>query len=225
MANGITAPCAREERDVDAVAEAATRRTARVIATAASEQQQRRALAGEAPVDREGSVVEPGLVGEREGPVLKIGARRAPDLRWSPPTGCGELRRSAARLGFARCRRTRSPRPELRRLLAAGRSLVPQLDIEAVLDELLEIARELTGAQYAALGVLDEHRRHLERFVTRGLGEDARRMIGDPPHGRGILGVLIEDPRPLRLERVGDDPRSTASRQATRRWTASSACR
>ena len=98
--------------------------------------------------------------------------------------------------------------PQLRRLLQAGRSLVAHLELESVLDELLETARELTGARYAAIGALDERRREVERFVTRGVDAATHRAIGDPPRGRGILGALIEDPRPLRLHRVGDDPRS-----------------
>jgi signal transduction histidine kinase len=97
---------------------------------------------------------------------------------------------------------------QLRRLLRAGRSLVARLDLESVLDELLETARDLTGARYAALGVLDEERRELERFLTRGVDARAHRAIGDLPRGRGILGVLIDEPAPLRLHRVGDDPRS-----------------
>ena len=96
----------------------------------------------------------------------------------------------------------------LRRLLDAGRSLVADLDLESVLNRVLEIAAEVTGARYAALGILDERRAQLERFLTRGLDEATHRAIGDLPHGRGILGVLIEDPMPLRLDSVGDDPRS-----------------
>ncbi len=96
----------------------------------------------------------------------------------------------------------------LHRLIAAGRSLVSRLDVDEVLDELLEVARELTGARYAALGVLDEERRGLERFLTRGVDPQTHHAIGDLPRGRGILGVLIEDPRPLRLPSVGADARS-----------------
>jgi signal transduction histidine kinase len=72
----------------------------------------------------------------------------------------------------------------------------------------LEIARDVTGARYAALGVLDEERGSLERFLTVGIDEATHRMIGDLPHGRGILGVLIDEPHPLRLDSVGNDPRS-----------------
>ena len=83
-----------------------------------------------------------------------------------------------------------------------------QLDVDAVLASVLEAARDLTGAQYAAVGVLDDQRKTLERFVTVGIDEAQREVIGDLPRGRGILGLLIEDPRPLRLEDVGAHPRS-----------------
>src|SRR5215204_7099829 len=94
------------------------------------------------------------------------------------------------------------------RLLDVGRSLIAELDPEAVLDQLLEVALELTGAQYAAIGVLDDSREQLERFITRGIDEATHRAIGDLPRGRGILGVLIHDPRPLRLSDVGTHPES-----------------
>jgi GAF domain-containing protein len=87
----------------------------------------------------------------------------------------------------------------LRRLIEVGRSLLSQLDPEAVLDQVLETAREITGARYAALGILDRDRRELERFITRGIDTETHRSIGDLPRGRGILGVLIDTPRPLRL--------------------------
>jgi signal transduction histidine kinase len=58
------------------------------------------------------------------------------------------------------------------------------------------------------MGVLDADRQRLARFVTRGVDEQTHRAIGDLPHGRGILGVLIQDPRPLRLHDVNSDPRS-----------------
>jgi signal transduction histidine kinase len=96
----------------------------------------------------------------------------------------------------------------LRRLIDVGRGLLSQLDHEAVLDQVLETARELTGARYAALGVLDRDRRELERFITRGIDAETHREIGDLPRGRGILGVLIDDPRPLRIPSVGEHPMS-----------------
>lgn len=97
---------------------------------------------------------------------------------------------------------------QLRRLIEAGQSIVAQLDVDGVLEELLEIAREVTGARYAAIGVLAATRRELERFITKGVDPDTHAAIGDLPLGRGILGALISDPRPLRLDRVAEDPRS-----------------
>src|SRR5215203_511954 len=96
----------------------------------------------------------------------------------------------------------------LRRLLEVGRSLIAELDPEAVLDRLLDVAQELTDARYAAIGVLDDRREQLERFLTRGIDEETHRAIGDLPRGRGVLGVLIHDPRPLRLSDVGAHPES-----------------
>jgi signal transduction histidine kinase len=98
--------------------------------------------------------------------------------------------------------------PRLRRLLDVGRSLISELEPEVVLQRLLEVAHELTGARYAAIGVLDDKREGLERFLTAGIDEETRRQIGELPHGRGVLGVLISDPRPLRLSDVGEHPQS-----------------
>ncbi len=77
-----------------------------------------------------------------------------------------------------------------------------------VLERVLEAARELTGARYAALGILGGSRRELERFITAGLDEPTHRQIGALPRGRGVLGELIADPRPLRLADVGAHPHS-----------------
>ena len=96
----------------------------------------------------------------------------------------------------------------IRRLLDVGRALVSDLDTGAILDRVLEAARDVTGARYAALGVLDEERRELTQFLTLGIEAQTRRSIGEVPRGRGVLGVLIADPRPLRLSNVADHPRS-----------------
>lgn len=98
--------------------------------------------------------------------------------------------------------------PRLRELIDVGRSLVAELDPEVVFRRVLEVACELTGARYAALGVLDEDRHELERFITYGIDEETRRAIGNLPRGRGVLGLLIEQPRPLRLSDVGHHARS-----------------
>lgn len=96
----------------------------------------------------------------------------------------------------------------LTQLLNAGRSLVSELDLEVILRHLLQTATEVSGAQYAAIGVLDSERRELERFITHGIDESTRKTIGELPRGRGVLGVLIDDPKPLRLKDVGKHPQS-----------------
>ncbi|MBS1886404.1 MAG: GAF domain-containing sensor histidine kinase [Actinobacteria bacterium] len=89
-----------------------------------------------------------------------------------------------------------------RRLVEVGSSLLSELDLEVVLRSVVEAARDLTGARYAALGVLDEERRELERFIYLGIDDEMRREIGPLPRGRGVLGELIRDPHPLRLADV-----------------------
>ena len=97
---------------------------------------------------------------------------------------------------------------QLRRLLEIGRALVSELDTETLLAQLLEVARDLTGAKYAALGVLDERKSELKRFVALGIDDASRDRIGPLPRGRGVLGELIRHPRPLRLPDVEKHPRS-----------------
>ena len=96
----------------------------------------------------------------------------------------------------------------LRRLIEAGRSLVAERELEAVFERLLDVARELTDARYAAIGVLDDQRETLADFITAGIDPDAHTVIGDLPRGRGVLGMLISDPVPLRLSDVGEHIRS-----------------
>ena len=97
---------------------------------------------------------------------------------------------------------------KLRRLLDVGRELASEPDSERVLERVLEEARSITGARFAAVGVLDVERIELERFLTSGMDADTRRAIGEPPRGRGVLGLLIVDPRPLRLADLGQHPHS-----------------
>ena len=93
-------------------------------------------------------------------------------------------------------------------LIHAGQGLVAELDVDRVIAGLLEVACDATQARYAAVGILDAQRIELDRFITRGIADDAQYAIGDLPRGRGILGVLIEDPTPLRLHHIGEHPRS-----------------
>jgi signal transduction histidine kinase len=94
-------------------------------------------------------------------------------------------------------------------LIEAGTVVASGLDLDAVLARLLDLARALTGARYAAVGVLNASGSRIERFVTAGLSAAERAAIGAPPVGLGILGALITDPRPLRLPDLTADPRAT----------------
>ena len=96
----------------------------------------------------------------------------------------------------------------LRALVETGIAINSELSLDGVLERIVEAAARVTGAQYAALGVIDPAGSGLERFVTFGMPDEIQMQIGDPPHGRGILGVLIQDARPLRLHDLCEDPRS-----------------
>jgi GAF domain-containing protein len=94
-------------------------------------------------------------------------------------------------------------------VLDVAHAALSGLNVDLVLERIVEAARQLTGARYAALGVLDRSRHELERFMTAGLDESSmRRRIGALPRGRGVLGELIADPRPLRLADVSAHPHS-----------------
>jgi signal transduction histidine kinase len=92
---------------------------------------------------------------------------------------------------------------QLEQLLEVGRSIVSELDLDSVLGLVLDAGRRLTGAAYAALGILDEEKTGLDRFLNVGIDEEKRHQIGPLPRGRGVLGELIRNPRPLRLADVG----------------------
>lgn len=94
------------------------------------------------------------------------------------------------------------------RLIEAARALVSETDLDTTLSRVVSAAIEITGARYGALGVLDEERAGLERFIHHGVDEALVSRIGHLPRGRGLLGLLIEDPRPLRVEDIGSHPRS-----------------
>src|SRR4051812_18842654 len=96
----------------------------------------------------------------------------------------------------------------LRALFEAVLAVSSELSLEALLRRLVEAAAELTGARYAALGVIDASGAELEQFITHGIDDDLRAEIGAPPRGRGILGVLIREAKPLRLHDLAEDPRS-----------------
>ncbi len=96
----------------------------------------------------------------------------------------------------------------MRRLLDLGHALTSELRLDAVLEQILETARALTGARFAAVGILDERRRELSAFITSGVEPRVAEAIGHLPRGHGILGLLIDQPEPIRLHDVSEHPRS-----------------
>jgi signal transduction histidine kinase len=95
-----------------------------------------------------------------------------------------------------------------RALVEAGIAITSELSLDAVLQTLVRIAADLTSARYCALGVISRDGSGLSTFVTHGVDGETRAAIGDLPRGRGILGVLIDDARPLRLDDLSTHPRS-----------------
>lgn len=94
----------------------------------------------------------------------------------------------------------------LQGLLQAVVAIGSHLELSEVLDRIVNTAAELVDAQYAALGVLDptSPERRLAQFITVGIGSDDIKRIGDLPHGRGVLGVLIDQPKAIRLANIAD---------------------
>jgi signal transduction histidine kinase len=102
----------------------------------------------------------------------------------------------------------RNPQEGDRRLIEAGMALASELSLDAVLLRIVELAVDLTGARYGALGVLGPDGRSIAEFVTVGITADERAALGDPPTGHGLLGALIREAHPLRIPDISADPRS-----------------
>jgi len=96
----------------------------------------------------------------------------------------------------------------LRTLIETGLAINSELSLDGVLQRIVEAAALVTDARYAALGVIDPTGTSLERFITHGIDEETRKVIGDLPRGRGVLGALITDSQTLRLHELAEDPRS-----------------
>ncbi|MFI5282942.1 MAG: GAF domain-containing protein [Candidatus Dormibacterales bacterium] len=92
-------------------------------------------------------------------------------------------------------------------LLEAGLALASELSLPVVLQRIVDLAAQLTDARYGALGVIGEGGTLVE-FITTGISAMQRRKIGAPPRGRGVLGQLIREARPLRLKDISDHPQA-----------------
>jgi signal transduction histidine kinase len=97
-------------------------------------------------------------------------------------------------------------RERFERLLAAGVAIFARHDLDHVLQEVVDAARDVVGARYAALGVLGEDGETVVQFVTSGLDEATRQRIGDPPRGRGLLGSVIREGKPIRSADINRHP-------------------
>jgi signal transduction histidine kinase len=95
----------------------------------------------------------------------------------------------------------------LRGLLHANELILGDLALPVVLRRIVESAAELVHARYAALGVIGPDGR-LDQFIHVGIDDELATRIGPLPEGKGLLGALVEDPRPIRLRTMSDDPRS-----------------
>ncbi|MGH3648547.1 MAG: GAF domain-containing protein [Micromonosporaceae bacterium] len=109
---------------------------------------------------------------------------------------------------LGRVRDVTASRERLRGLLSAVVSMGSDLDLPAVLDRIVAAACSLVGAKYGALGVIGPDGHLLVGFHTQGLTAEQRRRIGDLPRGHGILGLLIEEPNPIRLPDLSKHPQS-----------------
>lgn len=92
-------------------------------------------------------------------------------------------------------------------LVEAGLALASELDLDALLQRIADLAREVVGARYGAVGVVGDDGLLL-RFVYSGIDQETADLIGDLPHGRGLLGVLLEGGRPMRMRQISDHPDS-----------------
>ena len=97
---------------------------------------------------------------------------------------------------------------KLRRVLEAVLLLESDLELSVLLRHVIEEARSMTNARYGALGVLNGDGTALSEFLTSGLEQDQEDRIGARPTGKGVLGLLITDPRPLRLANLGSHAES-----------------
>ena len=100
------------------------------------------------------------------------------------------------------------PTERVERLMLAASALITEVSLEGVLDRVVAVAAEVIGAQYAAIGVLEPDGRLLESFTTYGIDDELRTLLGPPPKGHGILGLVIREAKPIRLPDLTRHPDS-----------------
>jgi len=98
--------------------------------------------------------------------------------------------------------------PRVARLLDAVLLVAGDLDLDTILRRIVEAACALVDARYGALGVISDDGEGLQNFVYHGIDHATAERIGELPKGHGVLGLLIEQPHPLRLEDLSSHPSS-----------------
>lgn len=99
----------------------------------------------------------------------------------------------------------RTQAAHLRGLHNAGLALAADLSLDTVLQRVVDLARELSGARYGALGVFDENKR-IQRFITAGITPEERARMGQPPQGLGLLGEVLKTNAPVRVRDISSQP-------------------
>ncbi len=95
---------------------------------------------------------------------------------------------------------------QLRALVEAGMVLAKELSLESVLEKIAGLACKVLGAKYGAVGVLNENGEGLSQFITVGIDDETKARIGPLPVGKGILGMVVREAKPLRLRDLTSDP-------------------
>jgi len=103
---------------------------------------------------------------------------------------------------------TPSTQDRLKQLVAATPALITEVSLDGVLQRAVEVAAQVIGARYAAIGVLASDGRTLEHFTTYGVDSDLAARIGTPPSGHGILGLVIREAKAIRLPDLTKHPES-----------------
>jgi signal transduction histidine kinase len=122
-------------------------------------------------------------------------------------------RRNGARAATNRRGSTQQGGELVQALMRTSLALTTELTLERMLQQIIEVARDVLGARYAAIGVIDESGTGLSQFLTAGIAETTRTngsasTNGSAPAGTHVLGLLIAERRPLRVRTLASHPRA-----------------
>jgi signal transduction histidine kinase len=152
-----------------------------------------------APLRSQTSIDTPGLIGLLLFVTIGLGTGALGEAR---------LRDHARGRHLARLANQTASAERLEGLIVAARTLISEVSLDRVLQEVVGVAARVIGAQYAAIGVLAPDGRLLESFTTYGIDDEQRALIGPPPRGHGILGLVVREGRPIRLPDLSRHPDS-----------------